>query len=128
MIEELGVRKRTTHTYGVKMTVEDLCKLFYSNHYIEYDYKSCCEDEKLRADYLKELITSYEAFEHGVLNNAVIVLFSSKQYPLMMEETRLAAYIAETGQEEYSSIYKVDDSLGKELRINVAFYEYEKEK
>ena len=128
MIEEFVVRNLPSNTDVVNMTVEDLCKLFYSNHYIEYDYKSCCEDEKLRADYLKELITSYEAFEHGVLNNAVIVLSSSKKYPLMMEETRLAAYIAEMGKGEYSFIYKVDDSLGKELRINVAFYEYEKEK
>jgi hypothetical protein len=46
----------------------------------------------------------------------------------MMEETRLAAYIAEMGNGKYSFIYKVDDFLGKELRINVAFYEYEKEK
>lgn len=128
MIEEFVVRNLPSNTDVVNMTVEDLCKLFYSNHYIEYDYMSCCEDEKLRADYLKELITSYEAFEHGVLNNAVIVLSSSKKYPLMMEETRLAAYIAEMGKGEYSFIYKADDSLGKELRINVAFYEYEKEK
>ena len=67
----------------------------------------------------------------------------------MMEETRLAAYIAgmtsgnyafiykidDSLEKElrinvsgnYAFIYKIDDSLEKELRINVVFYEYEKE-
>ena len=109
----------------VNLPVKDLCKLFYANHYIEYDYKSYCEDENIRADYLKELIDKYEAFEHGVLGNCIVVLSSSVQYPLMMEETRLAAYIAEMTTGYYAFIYKIDDSLEKELRINVAFYEYE---
>jgi len=126
MIGDFVVRNLPSDTDVMNMTVEDLCKLFYSNHYIEYDYQSYCDDENVRADYLKELITRYEAFEHGTLDNAVIVLSSSKQYPLMMEETRLAAYIAEMGEGKYNFIYKVDDSLGKELRINIAFYEYEK--
>jgi len=104
------------------MTVEDLCKLFYSNHYIEYDYNSYSADESVRADYLKELITSYEAFAHGTLDNAVIVLSASKQYPLIMEETKLATYIAEMCTGESHFIYKVDDTLGRELRLNVAFY------
>ena len=55
MIEEFVVRNLPSNTDVVNMTVEDLCKLFYSNHYIEYDYKSCCEDEKLR-EYLKIII------------------------------------------------------------------------
>ncbi len=78
MIGDFVVRNLPSDTDVVNMTVEDLCKLFYSNHYIEYDYKSYCDDENVRADYLKGLITSYEAFEHGVLDNAVIVLSSSK--------------------------------------------------
>ena len=41
--------------------------------------------------------------------------------------TRLAAYIAGMTSGNYAFIYKIDDSLEKELRINVVFYEYEKE-
>ena len=124
MIGEFVARNLPSDTDVVNMTVEDLCKLFYSNHYIEYDYNSYSADESVRADYLKELITSYEAFAHGTLDNAVIVLSASKQYPLIMEETSLATYIAEMCTGESYFIYKVDDTLGRELRLNVAFYEY----
>lgn len=122
MIGEFVARNLPSDTDVVNMTVEDLCKLFYSNHYIEYDYNSYSADESVRADYLKELITSYEAFAHGTLDNAVIVLSASKQYPLIMEETSLATYIAEMCTGESHFIYKVDETLGRELRLNVAFY------
>lgn len=122
MIGEFVARNLPSDTDVVNMTVEDLCKLFYSNHYIEYDYNSYSADESVRADYLKELITSYEAFAHGTLDNAVIVLSASKQYPLIMEETSLATNIAEMCTGESHFIYKVDDTLGRELRLNVAFY------
>lgn len=122
MIGEFVARNLPSDTDVVNMTVEDLCKLFYSNHYIEYDYNSYSADESVRADYLKELITSYEAFAHGTLDNAVIVLSASNQYPLIMEETSLATYIAEMCTGESHFIYKVDDTLGRELRLNVAFY------
>ena len=124
MIGEFVARNLPSDTDVVNMTVEDLYKLFYSNHYIEYDYNSYSADESVRADYLKELITSYEAFAHSTLDNAVIVLSASKQYPLIMEETSLATYIAEMCTGESHFIYKVDDTLGRELRLNVAFYEY----
>lgn len=122
MIGEFVARNLPSDTDVVNMTVEDLCKLFYSNHYIEYDYNSYSADESVRADYLKELITSYEAFAHGTLDNAVIVLSASKQYPLIMEETSLATNIAEMCTGESHFIYKVDETLGRELRLNVAFY------
>lgn len=122
MIGEFVAQNLPSDTDVVNMTVEDLCKLFYSNHYIEYDYNSYSADESVRADYLKELITSYEAFAHGTLDNAVIVLSASKQYPLIMEETSLATYIAEMCTGESHFIYKVDETLGRELRLNVAFY------
>ena len=128
VIAEFVANNLPAETDITNYPVEDLCKLFYANHYIEYDYKSYCDDENIRVDYMKELIDKYEAFEHGVLDNVIIVLSSSRAYPLMMEETRLAAYIAGMVSGNNAFIYKIDDSLEKELRINVAFYEYEKEK
>ena len=99
------------------------------------DYSECDCLLSLRKDMInkrvlvhqKELIDKYKAFECGILDNGIIVLSSSKNYPLMMEETRLAAYIAGMTSGNYAFIYKIDDSLEKELRINVVFYEYEKE-
>ena len=125
MVAEFVADNLPAETDITKYSVEDLCKLFYANHYIEYDYKSYCDDENVRADYMKELIDKYEAFEHGVLNNVIIILSSSRAYPLMMEETRLAAYIAGMANGKNAFIYKIDDSLGKEFRMNIAFYEYE---
>ena len=108
----------------VSIPVEDLCQIFYSTQYIEYNYKSVCDDEKKRADYLKELIDKYHAFGYGTYSNAVIAISSSKAFPLTSEDTRLAADIAAMCTGKCSFIHKVDDSLGRELRINVAFYEY----
>ena len=112
----------------VNLPIEDLCKLFYANHYIEYDYKSYCDDEDIRADYLIELIDRYEAFEYGILPNALIVLSTSKKYPLLMEEMREAEHIAEMSKGVIRFIVKTDDTLEKELRMNIAFYEYEEKK
>ena len=126
MIAEFVANNLPDETDIINLPIEDLCKLFYANHFIEYKYKSYCDDESIRAEYLKELIDKYKAFECGILDNGIIVLSSSKDYPLMMEETRLAAYIAGMTSGKYAFIYKIDDSLEKELRINVVFYEYEK--
>ncbi len=125
MIAEFVVNNLPNQTDITNLPVEDLCKLFYANHFIEYNYKSYCNDENIRAEYLKELIDKYEAFNCGILDNGIIVFSSSKDYPLMMEETSLAAYIAGMTLGNNAFIYKIDDSLKKELRINVAFYEYE---
>ena len=111
----------------VGLPVADLCRLFTTNHYIEYDYRSYCKDEKSRADYLIDLIDHYEAFVDGILSNALIVLSTSKKYPLLTEEMKLIEHIAEMSKGEIAFIVKTDDTLEQELRMNVAFYEYEKE-
>lgn len=112
----------------VGISVAALCRLFFANHYIEYDYRSYCVDENNRADYLIELIDRYEAFEYGILPNALIVLSTSKKYPLLMEEMGVAEHIAEMSKGVIRFIVKTDDALDKELRMNIAFYEYEEKK
>ena len=125
MIAEFISQNLPSSSDIVSLPVEELCKLFYANHYIEYDYRSYCEDEKYRAEYLIELIGRYEAFEHGILPNALIVLSTSKKYPLLMEEMRVAEHIAEMSKGVIRFIVKTNDTLDKELRMNIAFYEYE---
>ena len=65
--------------------------------------------------HLKELIDKYKAFECGILDNGIIVLSSSKNYPLMMAETRLAAYIAGMTSGNYAFIYKIDDCIFRSI-------------
>ena len=107
----------------ISLPVEDLCKLFYANQFIEYDYKSNCKDEKKRADYLKVLINRHESFEHGVLANAIIILSASKKYPLLIEEMNVVEHIAEMSKGVIAFVVKTDNNLEKELRMNIAFYE-----
>lgn len=107
----------------ISLPIEELCKLFFTNHFIEYDYKSYCKDENKRVDYLIGLIDQYDAFELGILPNALIVLSTSKKYPLLREETRVAEHIAEMCKGVNRFIVKTDDALDQELRINIAFYE-----
>ena len=71
------------------------------------------------------MIDRYEAFEYGILPNALIVLSTSKKYPLLMEEMRVAEHIAEMSKGVIRFIVKTDDTLEQELRMNIAFYEYE---
>ena len=127
-ISDFIIRNLPSDTDIVNLPVGDLCQLYYANHFIEYKLNSYCNDECVRADYLRELIDKYNAFGYGTLDNSIVVLYSAKDSPLMLEETRLAAYIAQMGKGKSSFIYKIDDSLGRELRVNVAFYEYEKDK
>ncbi|MCR5817539.1 MAG: hypothetical protein K6F89_00350 [Prevotella sp.] len=122
------VKNLPEETDVVSLPVEDLCQLFYSTQYIEYNYKSVCDDEKKRAAYLKELIDKYHAFGYGTYSNAVIAISSSKAFPLTSEDTRLTADITSMCAGKCSYIHKVDDSLGRELIINIVFYEFEKDK
>ena len=128
MIAEFIAQNIPSSSDIVSLSIEELCQLFFANHYIEYDYRSYCKDENNRADYLIELIDQYEAFEYGILPNALIVLSTSKKYPLLMEEMRVAEHIAEMSKGVIRFIVKTDDALEQELRMNIAFYEYEEKK
>ena len=128
MIAEFIAQNLPSSSDIVSLSIEELCQLFFANHYIEYDYRSYCKDENNRADYLIELIDRYEAFEYGILPNALIVLSTSKKYPLLMEEMRVAEHIAEMSKGVTRFIVKTDDALEQELRMNIAFYEYEEKK
>ena len=128
MIAEFIAQNLPSSSDLVSLPIEELCQLFFANHYIEYDYKSYCKDENNRADYLIELIERYEAFEYGILPNALIVLSTSKKYPLLMEEMKVVEHIAEMSKGVIRFIVKTDDALEQELRMNIAFYEYEEKK
>lgn len=121
MIAEFIAQNLPSSSDIVSLSIEELCQLFFANHYIEYDYRSYCKDENNRADYLIDLIDRYEAFEYGILPNALIVLSTSKKYPLLMEEMRVAEHIAEMSKGVIRFIVKTDDALEKELRMNIAF-------
>ena len=91
----------------------------------KYDKSECDCLLSLRKDMInkrvlvhqKEMIDKYKAFECGILDYGIIVLSSSKNYPLMMEETRLAAYIAGMTSGNYEEL-SLDDGRDKTCCIH----------
>ena len=125
IVGEFLVEAMFQETDIVSMTIEDLCKLFYARHYKWYSFQSYCQDSAQRSAYLKELIEKYNAFDCGVLEHAVIVISTSPKYPLLMEEMDLVDYITSMCSGTVAIIVKVDAELEKEMKLSVAFYEYE---
>ena len=111
----------------VCMSVGELCKLFHAKHCKWYMLKSYCLDAARRTTYLKELIEKYNAFDYGTLEHVIVVITTSADYPLLMEEMELVSYIGTMCSGTVSYIVKVDPDIEKEMKIDVAFYEYEKE-
>ena len=112
----------------ISMSIGELCELFHAKHCKCYMLKSYCLDAARRTAYLKELIEKYNAFDYGTLEHVVIVIMTSADYPLLMEEMELVSYIGTMCSGTVSYIVKVDPDLEKEMKINVAFYKYEKTK
>ena len=112
----------------ISMSVGELCELFHAKHCKCYMLKSYCLDAALRTAYLKELIEKYNAFDYGILEHVIVVITTSADYPLLMEEMELVGYIGTMCSGTILYIVKVDPDLKKEMKIDVAFYEYEKAK
>ena len=92
------------------------------------DGKIVKTDVAVAKNYLKEM----ELADMGQLVNGVLELaerMAKRHIPMTMEDwakqidTRLAADIAAKCAGKCRYIHRVDDSLGRELRINIAFYE-----
>ena len=125
IVSEFVVEALPSETDIVNLSIEDLCRLFYARHCKWYSFKSYCRDVAQRSAYLKELIEKYNAFDCGVLEHAIIIISTSPEYPLLMEEMNLVDDIASMCSGSVAIIVKMDDKLEKEMKLSVAFYEYE---
>ncbi len=104
-------------------SVEEMCKkLFWGRHCHTVSFQTYVNDADRRCEYLEELITKYDAYKAAKLAGAIACLSSAAAHPVTMEEMRLVA-LATKGCKERQYCVKTDDSLGKELRLSVAFYE-----
>lgn len=125
IVSEFVVEALPSETDIVNLSIEDLCRLFYARHCKWYSFKSYCRDVAQRSAYLKELIEKYNAFDCGVLEHAIIIISTSPEYPLLMEEMNLVDDIASMCSGSVAIIVKMDDKLENEMKLSVAFYEYE---
>ena len=103
--------------------IDRMCKLFYANHFKSYQYQSYTNDATKRAAWLRELIDQYDAFNTGVLSNAMICVAISPEHPFAPEEEALFRQIAGLCKGKVDTMVKGDERLGREMLLTVAFYE-----
>ena len=108
-------------TDGIPIT--DLCKLFYTNHYKFYEYQSYAGNYQERTSWMMDLIAKYNAFDDGVLPNAMVCLAVAPEHPFAESEHALLNQIAELCPGKMTYMIKTDGRLGEELKMTVAFYE-----
>ncbi len=103
-------------------SVKELCeKLFWGKHCHICSYQTYIDDENKRFEYFKQLITKYDAYKTAKLSGAIVCISSSSLYPVKMEELELISLVTQ-GCLKIEYCVKIDNSLGKELKLSVAFY------
>ena len=120
-----GVLPQETDVVG--LPIDSLCELYRAKHCKWYMLQSYSRDSAQRMCYIKELIEKYNAFCSGVLENVIVVITTSEEYPLLMAEMELLEYIAKMCDGEFSFMVKKNAGLQEEMKVDFLFYEYEKE-
>ena len=72
---------------------------------------------------MMDLIAKYNAFDDGVLPNAMVCLAVAPEHSLAESEHALLNQIAALCPGKMTYMIKTDEHLGQELRMNIAFYE-----
>ena len=104
------------------IAMKDLCKLFYYDHYTHYSYQSYSGNATDRAAWMVELIEKYNALYYEPKPNAVILITVSPEHPFGENDRQLTELIERRCPGHIALLIKYDDSMGEELRLDVAFY------
>lgn len=104
-------------------SVQEMSIMFRANHVRIDSYQTYAYDASKRKEYFQELMEKYHAFEPYKFGSYIICISSSSSYPLIMDEMELVSMITQHCKGDGAYCVKTDDSLGEELRIDVAFYE-----
>lgn len=115
--------KACSPVQGDGIPITDLCKLFYSSHFSYYKYQSYAGNYQERTSWMMGLIEKYNAFDDGVLPNAMVCLAVAPEHPFVESEHALLNQIAALCPGKTTYMIKTDEQLGQELKMNVAFYE-----
>lgn len=107
------------------MTLKDnACRygmLYRANHINILRLESFAFDVSKRFDYIKELVEKYGAMEHVTrYANCIICVSFSSAHPLH-EQLEIGHFFADLLPKVFCP--RLDDALGKEIRIDVAYYE-----
>jgi len=105
------------------ITIKDLRKLFYANHFAHYSYQTYTGNAAQRGACMSELIEKYDAFYSKPRANAMILITVSSEHPFSESDRQIAELIKRLCSGQTAFLIKYDDCLGEELQLDVAFYE-----
>ena len=105
------------------ITLKDLRKLFYANHFSHYSYQTYAGNAAERGAWMSELIEKYDAFYSKPRTNAVILFTVSPEHPFNENDRQVAELTKGLCSGQTALLIKNDDRLGEELQLDVAFYE-----
>ncbi|WP_268602352.1 hypothetical protein, partial [Escherichia coli] len=95
--------------------------LYKANHVSILRLESYAFDAYKRFDYIKELVEKYGAMEHITrYANCIICVSFSSAHPLH-EMLEICHFFADLLPKIFC--HRLDNTLGKEIRIDVAYYE-----
>lgn len=105
------------------ITLKDLRKLFYANHFAHYSYQTCAGNATERGAWMSELIEKYDAFYSKPRANAMILITVSPEHPFSESDRQIVELTKRLCSGQTALLIKNDDRLGEELQLDVAFYE-----
>ncbi len=105
------------------ITLKDLRKLFYTNHFAHYSYQTYTGNAAQRGAWMSELIEKYDAFYGKPGTNAMILITVSPEHPFNESDRRVVELTKKLCSGQTALLIKNDDHLGEELQLDVAFYE-----
>lgn len=121
-----GVSRFILEVKTPEESIEGLSRFYMYKKFIAYNYRSYTYGKSDPAEYLHKLIDEYQAFNE-TYSNVYICLFSpiESASELSDAEQQLCHSIMSScsGWGSFSVYKKYDPTLGKEMRIIVAFYE-----
>lgn len=103
--------------------VEDIRPLLLCNHMQSYVYKTMAFNSQKRAEWMKELIEKYEAFNMPPHKNCVVCIGTSSTHPFRVEEASVIECIVSRCSGTNSFYIYTDDKLEKDMRVTTVFYE-----
>lgn len=122
MSRRLNVMKRLTD--DTTLSLEDVSFLEYSPVVYYADFVSRCRDVKARVDYIGELYSSYFKFpdDDTAFDRIILLVKTDGRYPLtQVDHEALDRFMKLFAGRQVIMGYGSDDSLGKEMRIDMAF-------
>lgn len=97
--------------------------MFRVSHYLIASYQTNIDDTTKRFDYFHELIEKYGAFQKMPYSNCIVCVSCNDAFPVSLEEKGLYSLITNHLTGKRDVVYNNDDSLGKNIRIDLFNYD-----